>query len=113
MNAFQLTTYIANLRRVGYNPVEWEVRFWQKVFYPWFVTALVLAALLASLVGIQAGHLWSGLGKSIVLGLLLWAGVVLFAKLGELAVIPPLAAAASPLVIFSFLGMYVFWGIRS
>jgi LPS export ABC transporter permease LptF/LPS export ABC transporter permease LptG len=113
MNVFQLSTYISNLKRIGYDPVEWEVRLWQKTFYPWFITLLVLASLVACLSGVSAGHLWSGLGKSIILGLILWAGAIAFGKLGELAVLPPLAAAVSPLFIFSCAGLYYFWGLRS
>ena len=113
MNVFQLASYISNLKRIGYDPVEWDVRFWQKVFYPWFLTLLVLAALTATLSGISAGHVWTGMGKSLILGLVLWAGVVIFGKLGDLGVLPPAMAVASPLVIFTLAGLYVFWGLRS
>jgi|GEM_PF-1242040 len=113
MNVFQLASYISNLKRIGYDPVEWDVRLWQKIFYPWFLTLLVLAALIATLSGISAGHVWTGMGKSLILGLTLWTGVVIFGKLGDLAVLPPVVAAASPLLVFTLAGLYVFWGLRS
>ncbi len=113
MNAVQLAGYIRALRRVGYNPVEWQVRFWQKIFYPWFLTLLVLLSLAVTLAGLGGGSPWAGLGRSILAGLFLWAAAAVCAKLGDLGVVHPLPAVLTPLIVFSALGLHRLLGLRT
>ena len=113
MNSFQLARHIQTLRTVGYNPAEWQVRFWQKLFYPWFLALLVLLALVGTLGGLHTGSPWAGLGKSILVGLGLWAAVAVCAKLGDLGVVHPLPATLTPLIAFTALATHRLLGLRS
>jgi LPS export ABC transporter permease LptG len=113
MNALQLAGYIRALRGVGYNPVEWQVRLWQKILYPWFLALLVLLALVATLAGLRSGSPWAGLGRSILVGLVLWASAAVCAKLGDLGALHPLTAALTPLIAFTALGTHRLLAIRS
>jgi LPS export ABC transporter permease LptG/LPS export ABC transporter permease LptF len=108
----ELRRYVGELRRSGQQVPELEVSLYNKAAFP--ATALVMALValpFAFRLGRQ-GTLY-GIGLSIALGMVFFAVLATFTKLGEAGVLPPAAAVWSPSAIFATLAVYLFLGVRT
>ncbi len=112
MSYFELRDYVTRVIRSGQKAPDLEFQLYNKLAMPAVSLVMVFVALpFAFRLGKQ-GALY-GVGLSLLIGMVLFAVLAVFATLGETAAIPPAMAAWSPSVLFSLLSAYLFLGVRS
>jgi LPS export ABC transporter permease LptG len=112
MNFLELDNYINDLSKSGIGTTKLEVQFYRKFSVPVFP---IIMALIAVPFGFIVGNrgAMTGIGVSLVIGLGYWATNTLFAKLGDVRLLPPTMAAWSPDLLFALVGLYLFLRMRS
>lgn len=112
MDYEDLESYIAELEASGQAVPELRVQLHNKIAYPVISLVMALVAFpFAFRLGRQ-GALY-GIGLSVVLGIVFIGIYAFFSTLGETAALPPLVAVWSPNLLFSFLAVYLFLGVRT
>ncbi len=112
MTYLELTSYVEDLRRAGYDVVPLEVARQAKFSFP-------LAAMVTVLIGVpfsfspgKKGAIY-GLGIAIALGLAYYVTTRVFAFMGETAMLPPMLSAWAPNVLFSIAALYGLFNVRT
>ena len=112
MSYRELRQYIEELESAGQAVPELKVQLQTKIAYPTISLVMALVALpFAFRLGRQ-GALY-GVGLSIVIGMVFIAIYAFFTTMGETGALPPMVAVWSPNVVFAFLSVYLFLGVRS
>ncbi len=106
MNYQELSRYVRDLRRGGYNVSRLTVQLDKKIAYP--VITLIMA-LLAFPFALSAGRRGTvaGIVAAIAVAIVYWVGSGFLAALGGLGQIPPAAAAWAPDLLFLIAGVYL------
>lgn len=106
MNYQELSRYVRDLRRGGYNVSRLTVQLDKKISYP--VITLIMA-LLAFPFALSAGRRGTvaGIVAAIAVAIVYWVGSGFLAALGGLGQIPPAAAAWAPDLLFLIVGVYL------
>lgn len=112
MNFAQLKAYIATLMASGYNVLEYEVGLHRKVAYPFVAVIMTLIAVPFAVTTGRRGAMY-GVGVGIVLALVYWTMISIFAAVGSAGVIPPLLAAWAPNLIFGAAAAYLLLTVRT
>ncbi|MEJ5166428.1 MAG: LptF/LptG family permease [Thermoanaerobaculia bacterium] len=112
LNLVKLKRYISNLKRAGYKPYSWEVKLWQKVFYPFFILLIGFIAIVFSFSFKSTHQIWGNLARILFIGLLYWILIIFFGKMGEMQMLKPFLAAFSPNFLFMIFGLYYYLGIK-
>jgi LPS export ABC transporter permease LptF/LPS export ABC transporter permease LptG len=108
----ELKSYIGELEQRGERVPELKVELYNKVSFPAISLVMALVALpFAFRLGRQ-GTLY-GIGVAIVRGMVFMALFVFFSTLGKAGAFPPLLAVWSPNLVFGFLSLYLFLGVRT
>ncbi len=110
LNIIKLERYISNLKKAGYKPYKWEIKLWQKLFYPFFLLLIGFVSIVSITYGKSYSHLWGNLAKAFLFGLIYWILVIIFGKIGEIQMLSPFLSAISPNVIAFLLGLYFYFG---
>ena len=110
MNFGQLRTYIGELRASGYNVLEHEVGLNRKVAFP-FVT--VVMTLLAIPFAVSTGKRGAMYGIGIVLALVYWVMISIFAAFGIGGLLDPVLAAWAPNLIFGAAAAFLLLTVRT
>jgi lipopolysaccharide export LptBFGC system permease protein LptF len=98
------------VHRAGGENVKLELQ--NKLAYPVLSLVMALVALpFAFRLGRQ-GALY-GVGISLILGIVLVVFFASFTTLGEIGILPPMAAVWSPSLVFALASIYLFLGVRS
>lgn len=113
LNIFKLKEHIYNLKKAGYKPSNWEVKMWQKLFYPLFILLLGFLSIVASFHSSAIYQIWGNLAKILFIGILYWILVIFFAKMGEMHMLSPFLSAFSPNIISILTGTYFYFGIKN
>lgn len=112
LNLIKLKNYIENLKRAGYKPSNYEIRFWQKIFYPIFLFLLALLAVISSFYFKGIYQIWGNLTRTILVGIIFWLFIIIFAKIGEMNIIPSFFSVFSPYFLFLLIELYFYLGIE-
>ena len=112
MNFFQLRGYIDELRASGYNVLEHEVGLHRKVAFPFVTLVMTLIAVPFAVTTGRRGALY-GIGVGIVLALIYWVMISIFAAFGASGVLDPMLAAWAPNLIFGAVAAYLLLTVRT
>lgn len=112
MNFSQLRTYISELRASGYNVLRNEVGLYRKVAFPFVTVVMTLIAVPFAVTTGRRGAMY-GIGVGIVLALVYWTMISVFAAFGEGGLIAPMLAAWAPNIIFGAAAAYLLLTVRT
>ncbi len=112
MNFAQLRSYIDELRASGYNVLEHEVGLHRKVAFPFVTLVMTLIAVPFAVTTGRRGAMY-GIGVGIVLALVYWVMISVFAAFGASGVLDPMLAAWSPNLIFGAVAAYLLLTVRT
>ncbi|MEW6322245.1 MAG: LPS export ABC transporter permease LptF [Acidobacteriota bacterium] len=112
MNYGQLERYITELRASGYNVLEYEVALNRKLAFPFVTIVMTLIAIPFAVTTGRRGAMY-GIGVGIVLALVYWTMISVFAAFGAAGVMPPVAAAWAPNLVFGAAAVYLLLTVRT
>jgi LPS export ABC transporter permease LptG len=112
MNYGQLKLYIDELRASGYNVLEHEVGLHRKVAFPFVTLVMTLIAVPFAVTTGRRGAMY-GIGVGIVLALIYWVMISIFAAFGASGVLDPMLAAWAPNLIFGAAAAYLLLTVRT
>jgi LPS export ABC transporter permease LptG len=112
MNYRALQAYIATLMASGYNVLEYQVGLHRKVAYPFVAVIMTLIAVPFAVTTGRRGAMY-GIGVGIVLALVYWTMISVFAALGAAGLVPPLLAAWAPNLLFGAAAAYLLLTVRT
>ncbi|MGH9199775.1 MAG: LPS export ABC transporter permease LptF [Vicinamibacterales bacterium] len=95
----QLRTYIDELRASGYNVLDHEVGLYRKLAFPFVTLVMTLIAVPFAVSTGRRGALY-GVGVGIVLALVYWTMISVFAAFGAGGLMSPMLAAWAPNLLF-------------
>ena len=91
----QLDRYISELRQSGYDVLEHEVELYRKIAFPFVTLVMTFIAVPFAVTTGRRGAMY-GIGVGIVLALVYWTMISVFAAFGAGGLISPLLAAWAP-----------------
>jgi LPS export ABC transporter permease LptG len=112
MNYGELRGYIETLKASGYNVLAYEVDLLRKIAFPWVTVIMTLIAVPFAVTTGRRGALY-GIGVGIVLALLYWTMISVFAALGAGGLVPPVLAAFAPNMMFGAAAAYLLLTVRT
>jgi lipopolysaccharide export LptBFGC system permease protein LptF len=112
MNFLQLRQYIDELRASGYNVLEHEVGLYRKIAFPFVTLVMTLIAVPFAVTTGRRGAMY-GIGVGIVLALIYWVMISIFAAFGASGVLDPMLAAWAPNLIFGAAAAYLLLTVRT
>ena len=112
MNFGQLRAYVAELRASGYNVLEHEVGLYRKVAFPFVTLVMTLIAVPFAVSTGKRGAMY-GIGIGIVLALVYWTMISVFAAFGAGGLLDPMLAAWAPNLIFGAAAAVLFLTVRT
>ena len=112
MNYGQLKKYIEDLKASGFNVLEYEVSLQRKLAYPLVPVIMTLIAVPFAVTTGRRGAMY-GIGVGIVLALVYWTTISVFAALGAAGIVPPGLAAWAPNLIFGAAAAYLLLTVRT
>ncbi len=108
----QLRTYIGELRASGYDVREDEVALHRKIAFPFVTLVMTLIGVPFAVTTGRRGALY-GVGVGIVLALVYWTMISVFAAFGAGGAMPPALAAWAPNLIFGASAVYLLLTVRT
>jgi len=112
MNFPQLRTYIQELRASGYNVLDHEVGLHRKIAFPFVTLVMTLIAVPFAVTTGRRGAMY-GIGVGIVLALVYWTMISIFAAFGQGGMIDPMLAAWAPNLVFGAAAAYLLLTVRT
>lgn len=112
MNFGQLKEYIRELRASGYNVLEHEVGLHRKIAFPFVTLVMTLIAVPFAVTTGRRGAMY-GIGVGIVLALVYWTMISVFAAFGQGGLIDPVLAAWAPNLVFGAAAAYLLLTVRT
>jgi LPS export ABC transporter permease LptG len=112
MNFGQLRSYIEELRASGYNVLDHEVGLHRKVAFPFVTLVMTLIAVPFAVTTGRRGAMY-GIGVGIVLALVYWTMISIFAAFGQGGLIAPVLAAWAPNIVFGAAAAYLLLTVRT
>ena len=107
----QLSQRITSLKATGQRSRDFELGFWQKVFYPLSMFTMLLLALPFAFMQTRKGGVGVRVMTGIFLGLLFFILSALVQFLGPLLSYPPALIAAAPIVLFLLIATVWLWRV--
>jgi len=108
----QLRAYIQELRASGYNVLDHEVGLHRKVAFPFVTVVMTLIAVPFAVTTGRRGAMY-GIGVGIVLALVYWTMISIFAAFGQGGMIDPMLAAWAPNLVFGAAAAYLLLTVRT
>jgi len=112
MNFEQLRKYIVDLKASGYVVLEQEVALYRKFAFPLVTLIMTLIAVPFAVTVGKSGAMY-GVGIGIVLALVYWTAISVFAAFGAGGVLPPMLAAWAPNLLFGASAAYLLLTVRT
>ena len=112
MNFAQLRTYIDELKTSGYTVMEHEVALQRKFAFPLVTLVMTLIAVPFAVTTGKRGAMY-GIGVGIVLALVYWTAISVFAAFGASGLMPPGLAAWAPNLLFGATAAYLLLTVRT
>jgi LPS export ABC transporter permease LptG/LPS export ABC transporter permease LptF len=108
----QLKRYVTQLRSSGLNAVPNMVELQRKVSFPLVTIVMTLLAVPFAVTTGRRGTLY-GIGVGIVLAIVYWITLSVFAAMGAGGLIPPTLAAWAPNILFAAAAVYMILTVRT
>jgi LPS export ABC transporter permease LptG/LPS export ABC transporter permease LptF len=108
----QLRLYIEELRSSGYDVLEHEVELYRKVAFPFVTLVMTFIAVPFAVTTGRRGAMY-GIGIGIVLALVYWTMISVFAAFGAGGLISPQLAAWAPNLLFGAAAVYLLLMVRT
>jgi LPS export ABC transporter permease LptF/LPS export ABC transporter permease LptG len=108
----ELAAYIASLRASGTDVREHEVSLHRKIAFPFVTLVMTLIGVPFAVTTGRRGALY-GVGVGIVLALVYWTMISVFAAFGAGGLLPPVMAAWAPNAIFGACAVYLLLTVRT
>lgn len=112
MNFAQLRQYIDELKTSGYTVMEHEVALQRKFAFPLVTLVMTLIAVPFAVTTGKRGAMY-GIGVGIVLALVYWTTISVFAAFGASGLMPPSLAAWAPNLLFGATAAYLLLTVRT
>jgi len=112
MGFTQLRSYIAELRASGYNVLEHEVELYRKIAFPFVTIVMTLIAVPFAVSTGKRGAMY-GIGIGIVLALVYWVMISVFAAFGAGGLLDPMLAAWAPNLVFGAAAAFLLLTVRT
>jgi LPS export ABC transporter permease LptG len=112
MNFEQLKKYIEELKTSGYTVMEHEVALQRKFAFPLVTLVMTLIAVPFAVTTGKRGAMY-GIGVGIVLALVYWTAISVFAAFGASGLMPPALAAWAPNLLFGAAAAYLLLTVRT
>ena len=112
MTFLELSDYIEELKRSGYDVIGLEVARWAKLSFPLAAVITVLISVPFSFTPGKKGALY-GIGIAIAIGLTYYIATRCFVFMGEAAMLPPFMAALTPNILFGVAALYGLFNVRT
>ena len=111
MTYSQLSGYIAELRRKGYEANRYETDLYAKIAYPLLNVVISMLAIPFALRSPRSGGVWRSIGLGLLMGFACWVVLSASLSLGRMGVLPALLSAWLPGVLFAGSGAALFRGV--
>jgi lipopolysaccharide export LptBFGC system permease protein LptF len=108
----QLQNYITELKTMGYTVMEHEVALQRKFAFPLVTLVMTLIAVPFAVTTGKRGAMY-GIGVGIVLALVYWTAISVFAAFGASGLMPPSLAAWAPNLLFGATAAYLLLTVRT
>jgi lipopolysaccharide export LptBFGC system permease protein LptF len=108
----QLKDYIVQLRASGFYVVPYMVQLQRKVAFPFVTLIMTLLAVPFAVTTGRRGALY-GVGVGLVLAIVYWTTLSVFAAVGSGGLISPLLAAWAPNILFGAAAAYLLLTVRT
>jgi lipopolysaccharide export LptBFGC system permease protein LptF len=108
----QLQAYIKELQQSGYDVLDHQVELHRKTAFPMVPVVMTLIAVPFAVTTGRRGAMY-GIGVGIVLALVYWTMISVFAAFGAGGLIPPALAAWSPNLLFAAAAAYLLLTVRT
>jgi LPS export ABC transporter permease LptG/LPS export ABC transporter permease LptF len=112
MSYWQLKNYIEMLRTTGFNDVKYMVQLQRKVAFPLVTIVMTLLAVPFAVTTGRRGAMY-GIGIGIVIAIVYWLTMSVFAAIGSGGWISPMLAAWAPNILFSSAAVYMLLTVRT
>jgi LPS export ABC transporter permease LptF/LPS export ABC transporter permease LptG len=112
MTFAQLRNYIEELETSGYTVMEHQVALQRKFAFPLVTLVMTLIAVPFAVTTGKRGAMY-GIGVGIVLALVYWTAISVFAAFGASGLMPPALAAWSPNLLFGATAAYLLLTVRT
>ena len=112
MNFVQLRAYIKELQASGYNVLEHQVWLQRKIAFPFVTLVMTLIAVPFAVTTGRRGAMY-GIGVGIILALVYWTMISVFAAFGQGGLISPVLAAWAPNIVFGAAAAYLLLTVRT
>ena len=112
MSYWQLRRYVTELRASGFNVVPYLVDLHRKLAFPLVTVIMTLIAVPFAVTTGKRGALY-GIGVGIVLAIVYWTAISVFAAVGRAGLMEPALAAWAPNVLFGAVAAYLLLTART
>jgi LPS export ABC transporter permease LptF/LPS export ABC transporter permease LptG len=112
MNFVELRRHIEELQTGGYNVTEYEVALQRKFAFPLVTLVMTLIAVPFAVTTGKRGAMY-GIGIGIVLALVYWTAISVFAAFGASGLLSPALAAWAPNLLFGATAAYLLLTVRT
>jgi lipopolysaccharide export system permease protein len=110
MTYSQLSRYVGELRRKGYEASGYETDLHAKIAYPLLNVVISMLAIPFALRSPRSGGVWRSIGLGLLMGFACWVVLSVSLSMGRKGVFPALIAAWLPGVLFAGSGAALFRG---
>ena len=110
MTYVQLSGYVGELRRKGYETRGYATDLHAKIAYPMLNVLISMLAIPFALRSPRSGGVWRSIGLGLLMGFACWAVLSASLSLGRMGILPALLAAWLPGVLFAGSGAALFRG---
>ena len=104
--------HIASLRLSGFNVVPYLVELHRKLAFPLITVIMTLIAVPFAVTTGKRGAMY-GIGAGIVLAILYWTTMSVFAGIGSAGLMSPVLAAWAPNLLFGCAALYLLFTVRT
>ena len=112
MSYSELREYVTALEAGGFNVTPYLVSLHRKLAFPFVTLVMTLIAIPFAVTAGRRGALY-GIGAGIVLAIVYWTTISVFAAIGSAGLISPLLAAWAPNVLFGMAATYLVLTVRT
>ncbi len=112
MSFIQLREHVAALAASGINVVPYVVALHRKISFPFVTLIMALIAVPFAVTTGKRGAMY-GIGAGIMLAIVYWTAISVFAAIGSAGLMAPTLAAWAPNIIFGCAAMYLLLTVRT